>query len=63
MDLKHIVKALQDRARGTPPPGGMVGAAAEQLSDRGYQVHVQESVAQGEPPLPRSLWQAQQARQ
>lgn len=58
MDKAMIVKALTERMAGTRAPGGMVGEAADKLVDRDYQIHVQESVAQGMQPQPRSTWAA-----
>jgi putative hemolysin len=62
MNINHIIKALTERNRQQPPPAGMVGAAAANLADRGYQLHVQDAKSQGAEPLDYATWQAQQSR-
>jgi hypothetical protein len=62
MDLSLIIKALTERNRNAPDPGGMVGQAAGQLVDRPYQIYAQEATANGQKPLPIGQWQASRSK-
>ena len=63
MDLQSLLASLKGQQ--TPQAGGllgqgMAGQAAQTMQNRPYQLHVQESQAQGLQPMPYEQFMQQQ---
>lgn len=60
--LADQLRALVGSAKPAQAMGGMTGQAAQQLSGRAYQAHVQEARALGQQPMSPQAWAQSQGQ-